>query len=126
MALRSPAGKELVTFPSGVPALRRRLEVQTIRRADLYRILRDEAVRRGVPITYGRRLTAVDPTPGGGVRATFTDGTTADADLLVGADGLRSRTRTVIDPTRRRPGTPVCSTSADTPEGSTWGSRRAS
>ena len=28
----------------------------------------------------------------------FTDGSTAEGDLLIGADGLRSRTRTVIDP----------------------------
>ncbi|MGW0064353.1 FAD-dependent oxidoreductase [Streptosporangium sandarakinum] len=79
----------------------RRLAVQrrpsrTIRRADLYRALRDEAVRRGVPIHYGRRLTDASATPDG-VRAVFADGSTAEGDLLIGADGLRSRTRTIID-----------------------------
>ncbi len=98
MVLRSGSEKELVNFPAGVPRADG-LEVQTMRRADLYRILRDEAVRRGIPITYGRRLTAVESTPGDGVRASFSDGSTATADVLVGADGLRSRVRTLIDPT---------------------------
>lgn len=34
----------------------------------------------------------------GGVSAVFADGTTASADVLVGADGIRSRVRTLIDP----------------------------
>ncbi|WP_433369542.1 FAD-dependent oxidoreductase [Actinoplanes sp. CA-142083] len=33
-----------------------------------------------------------------GVTATFADGSTASGDLLVGADGLRSRTREVLNP----------------------------
>jgi 2-polyprenyl-6-methoxyphenol hydroxylase-like FAD-dependent oxidoreductase len=70
---------------------------RTVRRADLYAALRDEAVRRGVTIEYGKRLVDADVTPHG-VRATFADGTTAEGDLLVGADGLRSRTRAIIDP----------------------------
>jgi 2-polyprenyl-6-methoxyphenol hydroxylase-like FAD-dependent oxidoreductase len=32
------------------------------------------------------------------VLATFADGSTAEGDLLIGADGLRSRTRSIIDP----------------------------
>ncbi|WP_020418383.1 NAD(P)/FAD-dependent oxidoreductase [Amycolatopsis sp. ATCC 39116] len=69
----------------------------TIRRADLYDSLRDEAVRRGVPTEYGKRLVAAAP-EAGGVTATFADGSTAHADLLIGADGLRSTVRTIIDP----------------------------
>jgi len=70
---------------------------RTIKRADLYRVLRDEAVRAGVPIHYGKRLTSASPTLHG-VRAYFADGTQAEGDLLIGADGLRSRTRMLIDP----------------------------
>ncbi|MFI9487119.1 FAD-dependent monooxygenase [Promicromonospora sp. NPDC052451] len=70
---------------------------QTVRRSDLYVRLRDETVRRGIPVEYGRRL--VDAVPHrGGVLATFADGGTAEGDLLVGADGLHSRTRAVLDP----------------------------
>lgn len=70
---------------------------RTLKRADLYRALRDEAVRRGVRIHYGKRLHDASITPGG-VRAVFADGGAAEGDLLIGADGLRSRTRTIIDP----------------------------
>ncbi len=70
---------------------------RTLKRADLYEALRDEAVRRGVRIHYGKRLQDATATADG-VRAAFTDGTSAAGDLLIGADGLRSRTRTIIDP----------------------------
>jgi 2-polyprenyl-6-methoxyphenol hydroxylase-like FAD-dependent oxidoreductase len=69
---------------------------QTITRAALYTALREEAVRRGVRIEYGKRLESAS-SGRDGVTATFSDGTTAQGDLLVGADGLRSTTRTIID-----------------------------
>ncbi len=89
-------GRRLIEFSFGEP-LPDGSHNQTITRADLYGVLRDEAVRRGVPIEYGKRLVAAEPA-GGGVLATFADGTTAAGDLLIGADGLRSVTRTIIDP----------------------------
>ena len=70
---------------------------RTVRRADLYTALRDEAVRRGVRMEYGKRLVDAEVTPHG-VRASFDDGSTARGDLLVGADGVGSRTRAIIDP----------------------------
>ena len=70
----------------------------TIRRARLYRALHTEATARGVPIQYGRRLVGAEPTTGGGVVATFDDGTRVAGDLLVGADGVHSATRRLIDP----------------------------
>ncbi|MEU4406901.1 NAD(P)/FAD-dependent oxidoreductase [Streptosporangium sp. NPDC023963] len=81
----------------GRPLASIRQPSRTLKRADLYLALRDEAVRRGVRIHYGRRLTDASTTADG-VRAVFADGGTAEGDLLVGADGLRSRTRTIIDP----------------------------
>jgi FAD-dependent urate hydroxylase len=75
---------------------------RTVRRSDLYVALRDETVRRGVPVEYGKRL--VDAvTTGDGVAARFADGTEATGDLLVGADGLQSRTRTIVDPAAPAP-----------------------
>ncbi|RSN45201.1 FAD-dependent oxidoreductase [Amycolatopsis sp. WAC 04197] len=70
---------------------------QTLRRSDLYVGLRDEAVRRGIEIRYGRRLAGARETADG-VLATFEDGSSSAGDLLVGADGLRSRVRRIIDP----------------------------
>jgi 2-polyprenyl-6-methoxyphenol hydroxylase-like FAD-dependent oxidoreductase len=89
-------GRQLVRFSFGDP-LPDGTHNQTITRADLYGVLRDEAVRRGVPIEYGRRLVSAESTSDG-VVATFADGTTATGDLLIGADGLRSVTRTLVDP----------------------------
>ena len=78
------------------------MPARTVSRADLYQALRDEAVRRGVPIEYGKRLATAELTRDG-VRARFADGTAAEGDLLIGADGLRSVTRTIIDPRAPRP-----------------------
>lgn len=93
MTLHDRHGRELATLPT--PA-------RTVSRGKLYTTLRDEAARRGIPVEYGRRLTDATTTPTG-VRATFADGSTADGAFLVGADGLRSRTRTLIDPNAPRP-----------------------
>ncbi|MFJ1597419.1 FAD-dependent oxidoreductase [Streptomyces sp. NPDC088261] len=76
--------------------------IQTIRRSALYIALRDEAVRRGIPVEYGKRITDAK-TAGGSVRAVFADGDHAEGDLLVGADGLRSQVRRIIDPAAPAP-----------------------
>jgi 2-polyprenyl-6-methoxyphenol hydroxylase-like FAD-dependent oxidoreductase len=89
-------GRPFAEFGFGAP-LPDGTVTQTITRAALYSALRDEAVRRGVPVEYGKRLVAAEPTRDG-VTARFSDGTTARGDLLVGADGLRSTTRGIIDP----------------------------
>jgi len=70
----------------------------TIKRARLYRALHDEAAARGIRIEYGRRLVGADVATGGGVTAVFEDGTRATGDLLVGADGVHSATRRLLDP----------------------------
>jgi 2-polyprenyl-6-methoxyphenol hydroxylase-like FAD-dependent oxidoreductase len=74
----------------------------TIKRAHLQRVLHDEARRRGVPIVFGKALVAAVPTANG-VRATFDDGEAAEADLLIGCDGVHSVTRRVIDPSAPSP-----------------------
>jgi 2-polyprenyl-6-methoxyphenol hydroxylase-like FAD-dependent oxidoreductase len=94
LGMRTPAMK---LISRGRVLAAQPMPARTVARTDLYQTLRDEAVRRGVAIEYGRRLDSAEVTPTG-VRARFADGTTAEGDLLIGADGLRSRTRTVIDP----------------------------
>jgi FAD-dependent urate hydroxylase len=96
MRFRSGTGKLLGDVSTGA-ALPDGTVGVTLRRGDLYRALRDEARRRGIPIEHGRRLVGARAVPGG-VDAEFDDGTTATADLLVGADGIRSTVRRVIDP----------------------------
>jgi 2-polyprenyl-6-methoxyphenol hydroxylase-like FAD-dependent oxidoreductase len=71
-------------------------------RSDLYRVLHDRAAARGIRIEYGKRLVGIDDTPTG-VVARFADGSSASGDVLVGADGIRSTVRTLIDPSAPGP-----------------------
>ncbi|MGI5128442.1 FAD-dependent monooxygenase [Pseudonocardia sp. CA-107938] len=96
MSFRSGSGKVLGAVGTGEPLPDGTVGV-TVARADLHRVLRAEAERRGLTVTYGKRLVEVREAPDG-VTAVFADGTTATADILVGADGIRSRVRTAIDP----------------------------
>lgn len=89
-------GRELADFALG-GQLEDGTVSQTVLRSELYVGLRDEAVRRGIEIRYGKRLADARETASG-VLATFEDGSSAEGDLLIGADGLRSRVRTIIDP----------------------------
>ncbi|MEU7313066.1 FAD-dependent oxidoreductase [Streptomyces sp. NPDC007083] len=91
-------GVRPVARGGGSPGDSGTLGPRTLRRATLYRALHDEAVHRGVTIEHGKRLVSADTAPDGRVTAHFADGTRAEGDLLIGADGLHSVTRTLIDP----------------------------
>ena len=45
----------------------------------------------GLPVKWGRHFTHYEIIEGGAVKAFFEDGTTVIGDILIGADGLRSR-----------------------------------
>jgi FAD-dependent urate hydroxylase len=99
--LRGATGQLLADLPLGGPTSDG-VSTTSIRRADLYAALRQHAVAAGIPISYGQKLVEVTPA-GSGIEATFSDGSTAGADLLVGADGLHSRTRKALDPSAPAP-----------------------
>ena len=90
MQFASGTGRRLGTVPLGPGSI-------TVTRSELHDILRDQALDAGVPTHYDHRLTGVRRSTRG-VTAEFADGSTATGDLLVGADGLRSVTRTLLDP----------------------------
>lgn len=71
--------------------------LQIVGRGDLHRVLHDRAVEAGVRFEYGKRLVAAADGPDS-VTARFDDGATSIADVLIGADGVRSTVRTLIDP----------------------------
>ena len=101
ITLRSTTGKNLggartgLTLPDGTTS-------HTLKRADLYQALYQEAARRGIDIQHGKSLAAAEQTSGG-VRAVFDDGSDAVADVLIGADGVHSTLRRLIDPAAPAP-----------------------
>jgi 2-polyprenyl-6-methoxyphenol hydroxylase-like FAD-dependent oxidoreductase len=70
----------------------------TAKRSLLAARLLDEAERRGVEVRRGAEVTTVESDESGAVVALST-GERLPADLVVGADGVRSRVRQAIDPT---------------------------
>ncbi|MFD0275833.1 FAD-dependent oxidoreductase [Kitasatospora sp. NPDC127111] len=70
---------------------------RVMRRAELYAVLQRRLGEEDIAVRYGRRLVGVDEGPGG-VTARFADGSAAEGDLLIGADGTRSVVRGLIDP----------------------------
>ncbi|GLY89946.1 FAD-dependent oxidoreductase [Actinoallomurus iriomotensis] len=83
--------------PFETPSLPDMPPLQMVNRSDLHRLLRERALAAGVEFAYGKRLVAADDGPDG-VTARFADGTSAHADVLIGADGVRSTVRRLIDP----------------------------
>lgn len=74
-----------------------------LKRGDLTRVLREAAIDRDVAIEFGKRLTDVETDAERPVTARFGDGSTADGDLLVGCDGIHSRTRRSVLPDAQAP-----------------------
>lgn len=88
----SIGGKHMrVPGPAGLAPL------QLVDRGELHQTLHDHAVAAGVPFEYNKRLIDVVEDESG-LTARFTDGSTATADVLIGADGIRSTVRGLIDP----------------------------
>lgn len=77
-------------LPDGTPA-------QTLRRAQLADLLVTAAAGRGIEVRYGARVVATETGPST-VSVELQDGSRVSGDLLVGADGVRSRTRVTVDP----------------------------
>ncbi|WP_027344527.1 FAD-dependent oxidoreductase [Hamadaea tsunoensis] len=103
MVMQSWTGKVLGEFGSADSGPLADLpDMQLVWRGDLYAALYAEAARRGIRIEHGRRLVGLTETADG-VTARFADGTTATADILIGADGIRSAVRGLIDPAAPSP-----------------------
>lgn len=100
ITLRTHTGKRLGVTPTGT--LPDGTTSHTLRRPDLARALRDEAVARGIEVVRGKRLVDAHK-EGDGVRAVFEDGTESRADILVGCDGVHSTVRRLVDPTAPAP-----------------------
>ncbi len=94
-------GKVLGRMPNG-PASVYGIPAVLIARSAVHRALVCEAERRGIPILYRKRLHYLKCNASG-VVAEFDDGSAAEGTLLIGADGVHSRTRELIFPEGSRP-----------------------
>jgi FAD-dependent urate hydroxylase len=96
--MSDPAGTTLadITLGSDHPC------PQSITRAALSQVLREEAIRRGIPVGYGKRLISA-ASQDRQVTAHFDDGTSVGADVIIGADGIHSAVRAIIDPSSPQP-----------------------
>jgi 2-polyprenyl-6-methoxyphenol hydroxylase-like FAD-dependent oxidoreductase len=85
-------------------------------RSSLQEVLCAAVYAAGVGVRLGTTVTELEQTPDQ-VHATFSDGTTAGYDLLIGADGIRSRVRALlgIDASPRSVGMGIWRVVADRP-----------
>lgn len=96
-------GKQIGVFDTRPDGERYGARGLVIKRAVLQDVLRGEAERQGILICYNKKLKGVEMLGAGGVVAHFWDGTSAQGDLLIGCDGLHSRTRQLVFPESPRP-----------------------
>ncbi len=102
MIMWSGSGKRLGAVRNGaVPGQGARSVV--VKRGAVHRILREAAIRQGIPITWGRSIADIEITSDNMVIARFTDGTTTQGGFLIGSDGIHSRTRQIIAPNAPKP-----------------------
>ena len=65
-------------------------------RDELHRLLLEELAARGILVRFGKRLAKVERNDGTKIIARFSDETTAEGELLIGADGVESRVRKAV------------------------------
>ncbi|MGV9304268.1 FAD-dependent monooxygenase [Nonomuraea sp. NPDC003727] len=94
MAYLKPDGRHRFTVPNHTVRTLLGERGLTLMRGDIEAALYEQ-VEENVPIRFGTTLTAVEQ-HAGGVRVELDDGTTVEADLLVGADGLHSKVRELV------------------------------
>jgi len=98
MVIADGSGRRFGTF-TALPGLPPSL---VLWRSDLYRALWDHAIANGIRMEHGKRLVEVVETPSA-ITAVFADGTRESGDILIGADGIRSTVRSLIDPNAPSP-----------------------
>jgi len=97
MTFFNERGRRIGTIDYGDQQRLYGVESVVIRRGDLQRVLRQLATSQGVTVEFGRTLIDLDD-DGTQVTAHFADGSSTQADVLIGCDGIGSRTRRLVFP----------------------------
>lgn len=92
---RSETGWVLARFANGGPKYGQ--GAVSMLRADLQKVLAEEVARQQIPFVHGKRLVGLNQDDIK-VVAQFADGSSAEGDLLIGADGIHSQTRKCLFP----------------------------
>ncbi|MBO6866094.1 MAG: FAD-dependent oxidoreductase [Thalassococcus sp.] len=92
-----PAGQQVADFNTPRLAGEDHPSNAGIRRRDLQKVLADRAQALGVTIRLGTTVETITD-DGAGVTVALSDGTTGRHDIVIGADGVFSRTRGMILP----------------------------
>ncbi|GAB3340394.1 FAD-dependent monooxygenase [Larkinella ripae] len=103
MAFFNADGKPLAQIDSRDEVARFGSRNVMMKRGQLHRILRDEALRRNIPVQYGKKLSGFRQHGFQRVTAYFEDGTEATGTFLIGCDGIHSRTRQLLFPNGPQP-----------------------
>lgn len=101
LEVRGPQDQVFATIPT--PSLQAGVTgTGAVMRPVLARLLVDRVRASAVNVRLGLTFLTITEN-GAGVRVTFDDGTAGDYDLVVGADGLNSATRTALFPDAPKP-----------------------
>jgi 2-polyprenyl-6-methoxyphenol hydroxylase-like FAD-dependent oxidoreductase len=101
-AFENQTGRVLARSRASDPALYGEAGVM-ITRSALHQVLMSEAEAAGIQIHYNKTLTDIVDRTDTPIVARFSDGGSAEGDLLIGADGIRSQVRQAIMPEAPRP-----------------------
>lgn len=96
MVMLSARGRGLAVVPNGPAGDLQRGGV-VVPRAHLHEVLRSGADAAGVPVEHGARVSGIR-SGADAATVTLADGRELSADVVIGADGIGSPTRTHIDP----------------------------
>lgn len=101
-SMQDQRGRRIVDVPTDHEA-RYGMPSVLLERAQLHAVCLRGLRREGVTIHYGKQLVGLDDQPGSPVGLRFADGSGAEADLVVGADGIRSSVRRLLLPDAPKP-----------------------
>ena len=91
------SGEEMCTVPLRTKELYGNDAIM-VQRYRLHTLLAQTLEAEGCNIAYDHKLAGIEQSSDGAVTATFANGVVATGDVLVGCDGVHSRTRTLLFP----------------------------